>query len=334
LIHAGVRDTIKMAIYASAAPIKDVAALNDADRVKWVEKNCTGAPVGQWEIATDGLTRPKIQHKFGPSEGGKNANVLEPGYRSDVLVVFPKAGDYCVIDEAAPASDTVNQQSKDRRLLATVHASAEGGGKIEDSEASLTQALVASAMHAITDKAVQDRVVADLKNGLALDLFVPHATVPDDEVQGHQELTFSIDISSPSPSDPQTRFGVDHRAYNMDRVDRTLKLGSTDEWVLHSTLANHPFHIHVNPFEIVKVLKDGADVSGPDSTDPDYRGLKGTWKDTIFVKQGYEVHIRTRYERYIGDFVLHCHILDHEDQGMMQNVRISLSGDGSRHGNH
>ncbi|ADI10906.1 multicopper oxidase type 2 [Streptomyces bingchenggensis BCW-1] len=33
---------------------------------------------------------------------------------------------------------------------------------------------------------------------------------------------------------------------------------------------------------------------------------------------------RSRYERYIGDFVLHCHILDHEDNGMMQNIRISI----------
>ena len=38
----------------------------------------------------------------------------------------------------------------------------------------------------------------------------------------------------------------------------------------------------------------------------------------------YTVVVRTRYERYIGDFVLHCHILDHEDQGMMQNIRIAL----------
>ena len=38
----------------------------------------------------------------------------------------------------------------------------------------------------------------------------------------------------------------------------------------------------------------------------------------------YTVKVRTRYQRYIGDFVLHCHILEHEDEGMMQNVRISL----------
>jgi hypothetical protein len=31
---------------------------------------------------------------------------------------------------------------------------------------------------------------------------------------------------------------------------------------------------------------------------------------------------RTRYDRYIGEYVLHCHILDHEDAGMMANVLI------------
>jgi FtsP/CotA-like multicopper oxidase with cupredoxin domain len=36
------------------------------------------------------------------------------------------------------------------------------------------------------------------------------------------------------------------------------------------------------------------------------------------------VKVRSRYERYIGDFVLHCHILDHEDNGMMQNVRVAI----------
>jgi FtsP/CotA-like multicopper oxidase with cupredoxin domain len=41
--------------------------------------------------------------------------------------------------------------------------------------------------------------------------------------------------------------------------------------------------------------------------------------------------IRSRYERYIGQFVLHCHILDHEDQGMMQIVEISPPGGGAHH---
>ncbi|HEV8693423.1 MAG TPA: multicopper oxidase domain-containing protein [Lysobacter sp.] len=98
-----------------------------------------------------------------------------------------------------------------------------------------------------------------------------------------------------------------------------------------SAFANHPFHIHVNPFQIVRILDPkGVDVSVTgEKDDPQYANLKGTWKDTLFVKQGYQVVMRTRYERYIGEYVLHCHILDHEDQGMMQNVRVLLpDGDG------
>jgi len=75
----------------------------------------------------------------------------------------------------------------------------------------------------------------------------------------------------------------------------------------------------------------GKDQNGNPVIDPQYPGLKGVWKDTLFVKNVgggtagvYTVVVRTRYERYIGDFVLHCHILDHEDQGMMQNIRIAL----------
>jgi FtsP/CotA-like multicopper oxidase with cupredoxin domain len=90
---------------------------------------------------------------------------------------------------------------------------------------------------------------------------------------------------------------------------------------------------------------DGKDVSLPDVTEADgdnqFAGLRGAWKDTLFVKTNlnpgqltippknyYRMVIRTRYQRYIGEFVLHCHILDHEDQGMMQNVSIGLN-DGS-----
>ena len=74
-------------------------------------------------------------------------------------------------------------------------------------------------------------------------------------------------------------------------------------------------------------LKQAAGVD-PGAPDPQYRGMKGTFKDTVWVKnvggKTYRVIVRTHYQRYIGDFVLHCHILDHEDQGMMQNVRIAL----------
>jgi L-ascorbate oxidase len=78
--------------------------------------------------------------------------------------------------------------------------------------------------------------------------------------------------------------------------------------------------------------------------DPDYAGVLDQWKDTLFVKKDYKIVVRTRYERYIGEYVLHCHILDHEDQGMMANVKIGIPdglggtaeahGAGGSHGDH
>jgi FtsP/CotA-like multicopper oxidase with cupredoxin domain len=145
--------------------------------------------------------------------------------------------------------------------------------------------------------------------------------------------------------------------YDPTHVDRYLTLGTAQAWELRSYGVSHPFHIHVNPFQIVAILNpDGFDISQPGVADTkdgkdgkddkgipltaannEYAGLKNVWKDTLFVKTNipfgglqpdskgyYRFIVRTRYERYIGEFVLHCHILDHEDSGMMQNVQIDL----------
>ncbi|MGS0742826.1 multicopper oxidase domain-containing protein [Glaciimonas sp. GG7] len=201
--------------------------------------------------------------------------------------------------------------------------------------------------------AVRNKVVKELKDGLKLSSFVPHRTIDASEVTGKQTLTFNIDTTK----EPLV-YEVNGQPYDPSRIDRVLKLGGVDEWNLSSEFADHPFHIHVNPFQIVKILTpEGVDISGDDGVDPDkgdsqYVGMKGVWKDTLYVKNTtdpndptnpkkggkYTIIVRTRYERYIGDIVLHCHILDHEDQGMMQNNRIALpdgqGGVASLHSGH
>jgi FtsP/CotA-like multicopper oxidase with cupredoxin domain len=166
-------------------------------------------------------------------------------------------------------------------------------------------------------------------------------------VTGTQELTFYININDPNITQfevANTLNTADARPYDPDRIDRKLVLGGVDEWTLQSHFVSHPFHIHVNPFQIVEILDpSGKDVSAPGAVDnaggtvdPQYAGLKGVWKDTLWIKSLvssagppapntiYTIRLRTRYERYIGEFVLHCHILDHEDSGMMQNVAVVL----------
>ena len=62
--------------------------------------------------------------------------------------------------------------------------------------------------------------------------------------------------------------------------------------------------------------------SDPQNLANQYCGMYHVFRDTLFIQNGYDVVLRTHYARYTGEFVLHCHILDHEDAGMMANVQI------------
>ena len=338
MIHAGVRDTISLKFLKLNDDAASFNSLKAVDAESYIRENCTGNPIPYFVIADDGLTRSQAWET--------ELTTLQPGYRSDALVVFPDAGEYCVIDEAAPAGATVSRESESRQLLAVVNVDAETNvtGSVKDY---VKGKLVAAADNGGFTLNVSQKVKDNLNDDLKLSLFTPHPDITDNEVSSTkgQELAFFIDIStSPAEFEVSNTIGTDFdpKPYDPNRIDRKLKLGDAEEWTLQSYFVSHPFHIHVNPFQIVKILDpNGNDVSVPGAIDnaggqidPQYPGLKGVWKDTLWIKSLvprypglhglYTIVVRTRYQRYIGDFVLHCHILDHEDQGMMQRVRIVL----------
>jgi FtsP/CotA-like multicopper oxidase with cupredoxin domain len=326
VIHGGVRDTINLEFRRLAPGAASAGRLRAAEQDAFVRESCTGAPLPQFLVAADGLTMASVREA--------TQTVFQPGYRWDALMVFPQEGTYCVIDADAPASASVDQAPPSRRLLGLVRVG-KGRPVGADPKAWLAAQLERAAAANMPPN-VRQKVIADLRDGLRLTSFVPHPDVRDDEVTGHQLLEFNIDTTK-----PQAVFEVNGKPYDPSRVDRVLPLGGVDEWTLRSDFVSHPFHIHVNPFQVVKILDPhGRDVSAPGSVDdaggapdPQYPGLRGVWKDTIWVKNlvppgtppgQYTIVVRTRYERYIGEYVLHCHILDHEDQGMMQNVSVAL----------
>lgn len=313
--HAGIRDTVSLGLRKARDDVSSFREASADEADAWLAQNCPGEPLPTFALAEDGLTRAALDER--------TVSVLQPGYRTDLVVVFPEPGSYCIIDDAATATTTVSGDVESRRYLGLVEVGAGETVAADALAAYVTDALVGAAERTMPDD-VRASVVADLEDGMKLAAFVPHPTIEADEVTGTQSLEFSIDVTT-----TPTGFLVDGAAYDADRIDRTLVLGGVDEWTLTSgtnPAAGHPFHIHVNPFQVVEILDPaGIDVSvDGEADDPQYAGLKGVWRDTLFVKPGYHVVMRTRYQRYIGEFVLHCHILDHEDQGMMQNVSIAL----------
>ncbi|TBW07214.1 copper oxidase [Azotobacter chroococcum] len=334
LIHAGVRDSIRLSFrkldpaQASAAPGKSRLA-----RQRFIEKACTGAPLAQFAVAGDGLTRSAVSQR--------DSTVLQPGYREDLLMIFPEAGTYCIVDETLRPEQSVNHESYPRELLGYVEVKGSAAG--QNPETLLRQALETAARARMPQGKVRNQVLADLADGLKLGAFTPHEPVADTEITGNRTLGFQIVLApgqAPSFEVGKIDFSsgepepFESAPYNQEAVQRQLTLGAVEEWKLTSFSFGHPFHIHVNPFQILSV-KDpegnevsGAPTPGDDGIPSQYANMRGTWRDTLFVQDDHLITIRSRYRRYTGDFVLHCHILDHEDQGMMQNVRISQTGSG------
>jgi len=140
-----------------------------------------------------------------------------------------------------------------------------------------------------------------------------------------------------TPTTPEQLAALPNQSsYDPNVVNWTGLLNEVDQWTITSDSAAHVFHIHVNPFQIVDILKPGANGAAPQSIfqpggctelqgstpDPQYCSLQHAFRDTIFIKPGYQIVFKTKYTDFVGEFVIHCHILDHEDQGMMQNIEI------------
>lgn len=346
VIHGGVRDSINLEFHELTAMAADPMKMTAAEQDEFIAKSCKPEALPQYVIAADGLTTAAAIKK--------TSSVFQPGYRWDALMVFPKPGFYCVTDGVIPAAGNVNQEAAPTRQLLGFVEVGPGKNVTGDLTAYLQAELITAAKYNLQDPGIREAVIGDLKDNLKLTRFVPHASLAGVTKFGTQNLVFNIDTKvNPNLFEVGTFYKSpddnDTRPYDPAIVDRSLILGTVDEWNLTTQVGSHPFHIHVNPFEIIAIYDpNGKDVSALGAVDdyngkvdPQYPGLKGMFKDSIWVKKSgsgtYKIVTRTKYERYIGEFVLHCHILDHEDQGMMQNVSIVLpdgAGGGASHGHH
>ena len=107
------------------------------------------------------------------------------------------------------------------------------------------------------------------------------------------------------------RFTMNGHAWDPNYSEWTSTLGTVEEWlIVNETEQEHPFHVHVNPFQVTKW--NGASIP--------FTG----YNDTAIVPRFGSITVRTRFSDFAGGPVLmHCHILDHEDMGMMTRFEIA-----------
>jgi bilirubin oxidase len=103
------------------------------------------------------------------------------------------------------------------------------------------------------------------------------------------------------------QFLINGKAFELGRVDLTTKAGQVELWeVVNPTDMDHPFHLHGTQFQVIEREKDGSKTKAP------YLA----WKDTVDVPPAETVRFKVRQDMK-GLRMYHCHILEHEDQGMM-----------------
>jgi FtsP/CotA-like multicopper oxidase with cupredoxin domain len=140
--------------------------------------------------------------------------------------------------------------------------------------------------------------------------------MPDLPVARRRTLVFKGDISGRYGLG--VRFYIDGRAFDPDRIDQHVQAGTVEEWtIVNQDVMQHPFHIHVNPFQV-------TDLKGVPAGDPTWYGAAGMWWDTFRVPPRGRFTMRTYFRPELtGKSVYHCHMLPHEDAGMMGTVLIS-----------
>lgn len=135
-------------------------------------------------------------------------------------------------------------------------------------------------------------------------------TLPEPETVRRFELSMS-GMGMGMGSGMGMSFTFNGQTFDMDRIDTQVKLDTIEDWELINVdrdRMDHPFHLHINRFQVMS--RNGQ-------PEP-YRA----WKDTVLVRGGETVRIRIPFRDFAGKTVYHCHILDHEDLGMMGIVNI------------
>ncbi|MFT4191708.1 MAG: multicopper oxidase family protein [Comamonas sp.] len=107
-------------------------------------------------------------------------------------------------------------------------------------------------------------------------------------------------------------FQVNGRLYDMDRIDFRSRRGEVEQWdIVNATDMDHPFHIHGTQFQVVERVVDNVTTPEPVLA----------WRDTVNVRPAEIVRIRLAQEQP-GLRMFHCHVLEHEDLGMMGNLLV------------
>ena len=138
---------------------------------------------------------------------------------------------------------------------------------------------------------------------------VPATLRPVGDLRG--KVTNRRTIVFSESADGDTMF-VDGKQFDMNRTDVRVKLGAVEEWTVRNNSDElHTFHIHQGPYQLIEI-------NGIPQPVDDYRDVVD-----VPIRGEVKVIIPFTDSTKVGRFVYHCHILRHEDKGMMATIQVT-----------
>lgn len=181
------------------------------------------------------------------------------------------------------------------------------------------QQFLFSAEKVLAEIIVKDAPPVDMKLPTALPVISRYYPLTTPE-QVKRRRNFVLSEAFPAVLNPFVGgdFLINNMQYNEQEVPTVVRLDDVEEWHLTIPAASaggtegHPFHIHVNGFEVISINGDAVP--------------PGLIQDTVWLPPATTVVVRMAFKEFAGKAVYHCHILPHEDTGMMQNFLILPKG--------
>lgn len=158
---------------------------------------------------------------------------------------------------------------------------------------------------------MQFRVGAEAPDASRLPARLPSPDLVRVPANVSKTWTFDLGGSDHQQHQRGTFWSVNGHAFDPERVDHRPRLGTVERWRLRNT-SDMPHYVHIHAEQWRTVLRDGK------RPPPWEQGLEDTWR----LDPGEVVEVAARFEDYTGPFMIHCHMLDHEDHGMMARFDV------------
>ncbi|MEO5852443.1 MAG: multicopper oxidase domain-containing protein [Nocardioides sp.] len=140
---------------------------------------------------------------------------------------------------------------------------------------------------------------------------IPARLGPVPRLDAPERVSQTWEFGLGGDADTGSFWSINGKSFEADRVDHEVPLGSTQTWRLRNTSEmTHYVHIHAEQWHTV--TRDGK------RPPPEERGLEDTWR----LDPGEVIEVAARFADYTGPFMIHCHMLDHEDHGMMATFAV------------